>query len=64
MTSNKPMITEKMGEGQLDIDADLAYFREKLVQGIANGQDVTKIRRQIELLEDSLAVYRLPPREA
>jgi hypothetical protein len=58
------MITEKMGEGQLDIDADLAYFREKLVQGIANGQDVTKIRRQIELLEDSLAVYRLPPREA
>jgi hypothetical protein len=45
-------------------NANLAYFKGKLEQGLANGQDVTKIRKQIELLEDAIVVYHLttPPR--
>jgi hypothetical protein len=60
----KKMITEKQGEGKIDIDADIAYFKKKLEQGLADREDVTELQRQIDLLEDSAKVYQLttPPR--
>ncbi len=38
---------------------DLTYFKKKYDAVLANGGDVSKICRQIELLEDALVVYRL-----
>lgn len=56
MTDNK---IEKTQVTQIDIDADIAYFREKLAQGLKLPHDVTHVTKQIELLEDALVVYRL-----
>ena len=53
------MITEKQGEGKIDVDADIAYFKKKLAEGLANGEDVTKLERQISLLEDAMVTYQL-----
>ena len=55
----KKMITEKQGEGKIDVDADIAYFKKKLAEGLANGEDVTKLERQISLLEDAMVTYQL-----
>lgn len=56
---NKPMLTEKHNEGKLDIDADLARLRDKLAIAEESGENADKIKKQIELLEDSIIIYRL-----
>jgi hypothetical protein len=66
MEKDKKLLTEKQGEGQVDIDADISYFEKKIETARSRGDDgeVSKIERQKQLLEDSLVVYRLetPPR--
>jgi hypothetical protein len=47
--------------GKIDFSEDLAYFREKLAKCL-NSHNPTackKLEKQIELLEDSLVVYRI-----
>jgi len=51
MSENK-MLTEKQGENKFDIDADIAYFKKKLEQGLTTGQDITKVQKRIDELEE------------
>ena len=58
---NVNMITERQGEGQMDIEADLELLRKnldaaRLAGDIAKAQ---KLQQQISLLEDSVVIYRL-----
>jgi hypothetical protein len=57
----KNIITEKQGEGKVDIDADLDHFRKKLetAQLDGNAAEISRVEKQISLLEDSVVIYRL-----
>jgi len=57
----KNMITEKQGEGQFDIDAELDHLRKKLESACLGGNvdEISRLERQVSLLEDSVIVYRL-----
>ena len=57
----KKMITEKQGEGQVSMDADIAHLKGKLEKARLDGNadEARKIEKQIELLEDALIVYRI-----
>jgi len=55
------MITERQGEGQVDIEADIAHLRKNLeiAKSAGNLERVDKLERQISLLEDAVVIYRL-----
>ena len=55
------MITERQGEGQVDIEADIAQLQKNLeaAQTAGDLEKVTKIEKQIALLEDAVVIYRI-----
>jgi hypothetical protein len=57
----KKMITERHGEGQVSLDADIEHFKGKLEKARLDGNDeeARKIEKQISLLEDAVVVYRI-----
>ena len=55
------MITEQYGEGQIDTIDDIKYFTKKLeaAKRCGDQQLIDKLSKQIELLEDSVIVYKV-----